>query len=52
MRPWVVDVTRDVDFSKAAVNVSYRGLFEGKDPNPKPQANMPYIILHTQLVWA
>jgi hypothetical protein len=52
VRPWVLDVTADIDFSKAAVDVSYRGLFEGKDPNPKPQTNMPYIIVHMQLVWS
>ena len=46
VRPWVVDITTDVDFSAAAVNLTYRGLFEGKDPNPQPQVNMPYIIVH------
>ena len=52
VRPWIEDVTQDIDFSAAAVNVTYRGLFNNKDPNPDPQTNMPYMIVHSYLVWA
>jgi len=52
VRPWVLDVSPDIDFASGAVNVTYRGLFEGKDPNPNPQTNMPYQIVHSYLVFA
>ena len=51
VRPWVVDITGDVDWAGGSFTVSYRGLFEGKDPNPSPQTNMPYIIVHAYVAF-
>lgn len=53
VRPWVVDVSVGVDWvGKGAFNVSYRATFNGGDPNPVPQQNMPYIIVHAYLAFS
>ena len=46
VRPWILDISNDIDFSSDSFEVSYRGLFNGQDPNPQPQTNMPYMIVH------
>ncbi len=52
VRPWLLDVTNDIFPQTGTFNVSYRGTFNGMDPNPIPQTNMPYIIIHSYLAFA
>jgi cyclophilin family peptidyl-prolyl cis-trans isomerase len=46
VRPWIFEITNDIDFSSNSFDVSYKGLFNGETPNPNPQTNMPYMIVH------
>jgi hypothetical protein len=45
--PWVIDITTDVNLS-ASNAISYRGYFNGSDPNPKH--NPGIIVVYTYLV--
>ena len=51
VRPWLIDITADVwsggGPAPAAFNVTYRSTFQGHEPNPAPQTNMPYMIAHS-----
>lgn len=58
VRPWVVDVTADVRLPfggandighNANNNISYQGLFQGKDPAPSKTAG--YIMMESNLVF-
>ena len=58
MRPWVVDITADVQLPNITVassindfrnTISYRGLFEGQDPQPSKSAG--YIMMESNLVF-
>ena len=42
----------DIDFAQPSFNVTYVGLFNGVNPNPQPQTNMPYIIAHIYVVFS
>ena len=56
--PWVVDITDEVDMEGGLNTIEYRGLFDGKDPNPIPlpeadRSNFPgridmfsYVVFH------
>ena len=49
MRPWLVDISQDLWGAGGvgnAFNISYLALFNGAAPNPQPQTNMPYFIVH------
>lgn len=46
VRPWLIDISDDIDFSSGSFLASYKGLYNGQDPNPTPQQNMPYMIVH------
>ena len=52
VRPWIIDITPDIDFAQPSFNVTYVGLFNGANPNPQPQTNMPYIIVHIYVVFS
>jgi hypothetical protein len=52
VRPWVIDVTPNIDFALPSFNVSYVGLFNGANPDPQPQTNMPYIIVHIYVAFS
>lgn len=58
MRPWVINITADVHLPAAGANatdrnvtntISYRGLFQGKDPAPSRTAG--YIMMESNLVF-
>jgi hypothetical protein len=59
VRPWVVDITADVqlpNISTIASNIStfrntisYRGLFDGRNPQPSKTAG--YIMMESNLVF-
>ena len=59
VRPWVVDITADVrlpnistvasDGSTFRNTISYRGLFEGRSPQPSKTAG--YIMMTSNLVF-
>ena len=54
VRPWLVDITSDIfgaGGQPANTTISYRGTFQGKDPNPPPQENPPYMVVHMYLSW-
>ena len=50
MRPWVVDVTKDMKPapSNGKNFIDYLGLFEGR--NPDPEATPGYIMMQSSLV--
>jgi hypothetical protein len=59
VRPWVVDITADVQLPNnstvaSSINdfrntISYCGLFEGQDPQPSKTAG--YIMMESNLVF-
>lgn len=58
VRPWVVDITDDVrlpssaaknEASSSSNSISYRGLYEGKDPQPSKTAGS--IIMESNLIF-
>ena len=53
IRPWLADVTGDIAWgASTSVNISYRGTYNGADPHPNPQTNMPYIIIHVYVAFS
>ena len=59
VRPWIVDITADVklpttgrvasSISDSRNTISYRGLFEGRNPQPSKTAG--YIMMKSNLVF-
>lgn len=59
MWPWVVDITADVQLANISTvasrlsnfnnTISYRGLFEGRHPQPSKTAG--YIMMESNLVF-
>ncbi|KAI9999847.1 hypothetical protein NQD34_011690 [Periophthalmus magnuspinnatus] len=47
--PWRVDLTKEVDWTGSSNSLLYRGLFEGRDPNPSAQPG--YIIMSSFLIF-
>ncbi len=47
--PHIFDVTDLVSYAGRASKVGYRGLFQGKDPNPQSSAG--YIMMESSLVF-
>lgn len=49
VKPWVVDVTAYISPEGEQSEISYKGLFRGKTPDPK--ANPGYIMMESSLVY-
>ena len=49
VRPWVVDITRDLERGHNSNSVSYHGLYQGH--NPQPEGQPGFIMMQSNVVF-